>query len=246
MTKAAATSSASGKPPQLVFVDATKLEATGTVSLPGPADICAYSQYFDRVFVDNDDKPEQWMVNPNSEKIDGTNTFVGGGMEDLSMNREGDHVVQNIKDTSEVAVLFYRFPTKDSPEKKAKLQVSTLPAEKPHGLALVDDNKVLIAGGNGKLVLLDYKKGKVIASTDIAPRVDEIAYNPTSGDAYCASGTGVISVVSVGDTQLGHAQTVTSSQGAHSIAVDPKTNSVWIAFAKDDKPFVQRFDVQLR
>jgi hypothetical protein len=34
---------------------------------------------------------------------------------------------------------------------------------------------------------------------------------------------------------------LTSSPGAHSIAVDPQTHTVWIAFAKNDKPYVQAF-----
>jgi DNA-binding beta-propeller fold protein YncE len=107
---------------------------------------------------------------------------------------------------------------------------------------MVDEqNAVLIAGGTGKLVLLDLATGKVLASTDIAPKVDEIAYDPGLHQAYCASGTGVISVVSVDKGALKTLDSIPSAQGAHSIAVDPKTHTVWIAFAKDKNAFVQPF-----
>jgi hypothetical protein len=33
----------------------------------------------------------------------------------------------------------------------------------------------------------------------------------------------------------------TSSLGAHSIAVDSQTHTVWITFVKNDKPYVQTF-----
>ena len=39
------------KPPQLVIIDAAKLEATGTVTLSGPADVCTYSATLNRVAV---------------------------------------------------------------------------------------------------------------------------------------------------------------------------------------------------
>jgi DNA-binding beta-propeller fold protein YncE len=227
------------KPPQLVIVDATKLEATGTVSLPGPADVCTYSAKLNRVVVDNDDKPEQWWIDPDAKKIVSTLALPGLGMEDLAFNDDSTLLVQNLKDSDIIA-------TEDPAQSLIGNRWPTTPVEKPHGLAMAGHDKVLIAGGNGKLVLLNYRTGKVVASTDIAPRVDEIAYNPSSGDAYCASGTGVISVVSVGNEQFGTAQTVASAQGAHSIAVDLKTNSVWIVFAKGDKAYAQQFGVQLR
>jgi DNA-binding beta-propeller fold protein YncE len=110
-------------------------------------------------------------------------------------------------------------------------------------MAMVDEtNAVLIAGGTGKLVLVDLASGKVLASTDIAQRVDEIAYDPGLHRAYCASGTGFISVVSVGKDSLKTLDSIPSSPGAHSIAVDPKTHTVWIAFARDNKAFVQPFE----
>jgi DNA-binding beta-propeller fold protein YncE len=223
------------KPPQLVIVDATKLEATGTVTLPGPADVCTYSAAINRVVVDNDDKPEQWWIDPDAPKIVKDVTYRGAGMEDLAFSADGRLLVQNLKDSNLLL-------TVNHTNADFLSQWPTAPAEKPHGLALVGNDEVIIAGGKGKLVLIDYRTGQVIASTDIAPRVDEIAYDPGIGDVYCASGVGVISVVSVGKDTLGQSKTIRSAPGAHSIAVDTKTHAIWIAFAVGDKAFIQRFD----
>jgi DNA-binding beta-propeller fold protein YncE len=222
------------KPPQLVIVDATKLEVTGTVSLPGPADVCTYSPALNRVVVDDDEKPEQWVVDPDALKIVQTITYPGTGMEDLAFNGDGHALLQNIKDASLLAWA-------DPQNANVGDVWPTAPAEKPHGLAMVGRNEVLVAGGNGKLVLIDDEAGKVVASGDIAPRVDEIAFDPGLGLVYCASGTGVISVVSVGPGTLGPSETATSAPGAHSIAVDTITHTVWIVFAREDKAYVQSF-----
>lgn len=234
------------KPPKLVIIDSIKLEVTGEVPLPEAADVCTYSTALNRVVVDNDEKPKQWWIDPDAKKIVDEITYGGSGMEDLGFNDDGTELIQNLKDANGVSTFEYRVYTasmKTGERDYLPTFGPTAPAEKPHGLAMLPEaNAVLIAGGNGKIVLLDYMTGKVIASADISPRVDEIAYDPGLQRAYAASGLGVISVVAVGDHALKSLGSVPSSQGAHSIAVDPKTHTVWIAYAtKDGKAYVQSF-----
>jgi len=223
------------KPPKLVIIDSTQLAVTGEVPLPGPADVMTYQPQSNRAFVCNDDKPELWIIDPEAKTIVTTLSLPGFGMEDLGFNADGTSLFQNLKDTGVLVKV-------DPAAQTIAAKWPTAPADKPHGLAMVDEqNAVLIAGGTGKLVLLDLATGKVLASADIAPKVDEIAYDPGLHQAYCASGTGVISVVSVDKGSLKTLDSVPSAQGAHSIAVDPKTHTVWIAYAKDTKAFVQPF-----
>jgi DNA-binding beta-propeller fold protein YncE len=223
------------KPLQLVIIDSAKLTVIGEVPLPGPADVMAYNPGLNRAFVCNDDKPELWIIDPEAKVIVTTLNLPGFGMEDLGFNADGSLLFQNLKDTGALVKI-------DPTAPRVVESWPTTPADKPHGLAMVDaQNAVLIAGGTGKLVLLDLATGKVLASADIAQRVDEIAYDPGLQRAYCASGTGVISVVAVDKGALKTLDSIPSVQGAHSIAVDPKTHTVWIAFAKDTKAFVQPF-----
>jgi hypothetical protein len=91
------------------------------------------------------------------------------------------------------------------------------------------------------LVLIDPMSGIISPSCPIAPRVDEIAYDAALHRVYCASGLGQISVVDVTAIALRPLGTIASAVGAHSIAVDPKTHQVWIAFAKSEKAYVQAF-----
>ena len=106
---------------------------------------------------------------------------------------------------------------------------------------MAKDDAFLVAGGNGKLVMMSQKDGQVLASTDIPARVDQIAYDAELHRVYCASGTGKIAVVDVGNGTLKTLGEVASSEGCHSIAVDPGTHTVWIAYAKGDASYVRPF-----
>jgi hypothetical protein len=223
------------KPPKMVVVDSAKLGVAGEVALPEAADLVAYSPVMDRAYVCNDEKPEMWVIDPNTKQILSTLTFPGAGMEDLGFNDEGTVLFQCLKESSQLAKI-------DLKEGKIVTQWPTAPVEKPHGLAMVPGtDSVLVVGGNGKLVLMSLSTGQVIASTDVSPRIDEIAYDPELRRVYCASGLGTISVVSLEQNKLTTLAPLPSSQGAHSIAVDPKTHAVWIVFAKDGKAYVQSF-----
>jgi hypothetical protein len=96
-------------------------------------------------------------------------------------------------------------------------------------------------GGTGKLGLFNLSTGQIVGTADVPPKVDEIAYDPALQRVYCASGLGIISVVGLDRNRLVALPPLTSVPGAPSIAIDPRTHTVWIAFAKNDKPYVQAF-----
>jgi hypothetical protein len=223
------------KPTKMVIVNSTKLDVIGEVALPGPADLVAYHLETNRVFVCNDDKPEMWVIDPMEKRIVSTINFPGGGMEDLGFDSQDTFLFQCLKDSGELAKL-------DLKTEKVVAKWSTSPVDKPHGMAMVPGtDQVLIVGGTGKLGLFDLRTGQIVGTADVSPKVDEIAYDPTLHRVYCASGLGTISVVDLDHQRLAALPSLTSSLGAHSIAVDSQTHAVWIAFAKNEKPYVQTF-----
>ena len=140
-----------------------------------------------------------------------------------------------LKDSSELAKL-------DLKTEKVVAKWSTSPADNPHGMAMVPGtDQVFIVGGTGKLGLFNLSTGQMVGTVDVSPKVDETAYDPTLQRVYCASGLGTISVVGLHHERLAALPPLTSSPGAHSIAVDSQTHTVWIAFAKNDKTYVQAF-----
>jgi DNA-binding beta-propeller fold protein YncE len=223
------------KPPQAVVVDAEKGEVVSKTALSGPADLLALNPRTGLLYVDHDDGKDVWEIDPASGKILKTVALPGDSPEDLGFDAAHERLFQCMKNGSVVAVI-------ELASGKVVESWPTAPAAAPHGMAVITEEHALaIAGGNGKLVLLSDKDGHVISSTDIPPRVDQIAYDKTSHRIYCASGTGKIAVVRLTDGTLSTLGEVASSEGCHSIAVDPQTHRVWIAYAKGDQSFVRSY-----
>jgi len=107
-------------------------------------------------------------------------------------DRASERIYQNIKSNSTVQVI-------DPTTNKVEKTFNTAPATGPHGLA-VDSaaQRLYTAGSNGKLVVIDLKTGKVISTVDIEKGVDQIAYDRTNKNIYCAC-KGAISVAQATD-----------------------------------------------
>jgi DNA-binding beta-propeller fold protein YncE len=73
--------------------------------------------------------------------------------------------------------------------------LSTLPAQKPHGLAIDPKTPIILSRWKRKVVVMDSSTGVCLKSVDIAPGVDQIAFNPGNQRIYCASGQGKLSVL---------------------------------------------------
>ncbi len=225
------------KPPQLVTVDATKLEIIGKVALGGPADLMAFDPKTGNAYVGHDDGKELWVVDTNAQKLVTAVELPSDSPEDLAFDSSFTRVFQSMKTGSLVAVV-------DVATNKVVGKWTTAPAEGPHGMATVPEAEaILAAGANGKLVMMSQKDGHVISSVDIAKGVDQIAYDAGLHHVYCASATGKIVVIDVAKDKLTTLGEVASTEGARSIAVDAKTHAIWIAYAKGDASFVQPFTV---
>lgn len=220
------------RPAQLAIVDAGTLKITGTVALPGPADLLAVSPG-GTAYVCHDDAKEIWVVSPGLAKVEKTLALPGAGPEGVVL--DALHVFQAVKGASAVAVFAL-------PGESPAGTWPTVPAQAPHGMVLVKQAEALaVAGGNGKLVLMSTQDGKVESVCDIPPRVDEIAYDAVLHRIYCASGLGKIAVVECEDGKLTRLGEAADAQGAHSIAVDPQTHLVWVAYMTPAGSWVQSF-----
>jgi DNA-binding beta-propeller fold protein YncE len=222
-------------PPKMVIIDAVKLEVTGEVTLPAAADLMNFNPANGLAYVCNDTAPELWVIDPEAKKITATVTVKGKGMEDLTFDPSGKRLFQAVKTGNYLVVI-------DPADNKVLESWSTAPATGPHGIALVPEaDTILVAGANGKLVLLNRSTGKLVASANIAQRVDEMAYDSELHKAYCASSTGKLSVVEVGADKLTALEDVTAGGPLKSVVVDPKTHTVWVAYTKGGQSFVQPF-----
>ena len=222
-------------PPQMAIVDAAKLEVIGKVPLSGPADLMAFNAKNGLAYVGHDDAKEVWVIDPMAKKITAAIALAGEGPEDIVFDATEARAFQAVKTKNSIAVV-------DTATNQVHTHWPTAPLEGPHGMALAANvDALLVAGSNARLALLSLKDGHVIASAEIAKGVDQMAYDAGLHRAYCACSSGKISVYQVDKDKLTSLGDVTSPQGARSVAVDQKTHTVWIAYAKGDASFVQPF-----
>jgi len=216
---------------KLAIVDRTTLQVVGGVTLPGPPDSLTYCPKTGMVYVDHDDEQDVWVVDPKLQKIDGT-INVPPAPEYVLYDSVSDRIFQNIKSQPITLAI-------DPNGNAIRATWSTLPAEKPHGLAIdAQTRRLFSAGGNGKLVVLDAVTGASIGSVAIATGVDQIAFHPVNKRIYCASGRGKLSVLEETEKGVEPLGDVTTPPGAHTLAIDPATHSVWIAFAKEGAAYI--------
>lgn len=220
-------------PDRVVIVDAATLEITGEVPLPSAPDLISCDPATGLVHVCDDGAPRQWVVDPVAGKIVATIAFSGGGMEDMAFSPDGKCLYQALKQASSVGVV-------DLKSNSVSALWSCAPEKGPWGLAFAP-GKGLLAACAGKLLLLDAKTGKVTATAPIEERVDEMAYDPGLGIAYCSSRKGILSSISVGPDTMTPLGNVPSQQGSANVTVDPVTHLVWIAYPKGDQSYVQSY-----
>ncbi len=215
---------------KIVVLDYTTLKKTGEIAVTGPVDDLVYCAKSGMVYADCDDGTEVWVIDAKTEKIK-TTVKVPKAPEKIEYDKTSGKLYQNIKSDHSVQVID---PMTNTVEKT----FSTLPATGPHGLA-VDSAKgwLFSAGSNGKLVVIDLRTGKVAATADIEPGVDQIAFDKGNGRIYCAC-RGAISVLEEtadGVKSLGKVET---PKGSHTLAVDPKTHAVWTCYFDDKASYL--------
>ena len=220
---------------KLAIVDREKLDVVGEVPLPGAPDGLVFDPKNGLVYVCHDDETDVWVVDPAQKKIVATIT-VEEAPEYIEYDPSSDRVYQNIKSKPIVMVI-------DPAANKVVDTWTTTPAEKPHGLAIHSQaRRLFAAGGNGKLAVFDIKTGKHLDTVDIVPGVDQIAFDPGNKRIYCASGSQGLSVLEETDDGVKLLKNVQTPAGTHTLAVDPKTHAVWIAYSENGKSFVKRLD----
>ncbi len=221
------------KEKKLVIIDAKTLEKTGEVALAGPADDALFDPKNGLVYVCHDDGKDVWVIDPAAGSVLAS-VAIGEAPEVLVYDAGADRIYQNIKSTSLVSVIN---PTTN----KVESEWSVAPATGPHGLAFDGaTHRLFAAGANGRLVVLGSANGNPIVDLTIPTGVDQIAIDPALKLIYCPSRNGSITIIRETDTGAELAGEVQIAKACHSVAVDPKTHAVWIAYADGEHSFVQR------
>jgi DNA-binding beta-propeller fold protein YncE len=217
----------------LAVVDRDNLVLNDKVALPAPLDALAFDPKNDTVYIDEGGGTHIFTVNAKTNKP-GPAVTIPEDPEFINYDPVTDKIYQNIVSTNSVVVV-------DPATNSVTATWSTLPATAPHGQAIDSQTgRVFAVGTNGILVALDIKTGALVAQAPVAPRIDQIVFDPGTMRIYCASGTGVVSVVQETTAGLSALGDVVVPEHAHTITVDPGTHNVWIAYGGAHDDFIMQ------
>jgi DNA-binding beta-propeller fold protein YncE len=223
----------SGAEKGVAVIDRSTLALRTPIATPGPLDALVIDPKRHTLMADEDNGDSIWVISTTTQRVIATvRTPVDSDAAEF--DPISDRVYQNF--TTINAMLVF-----DPATFRELTRYSTLPATKPHGLAIdAPQGRLFAAGSNGKVVVLDMATGRLIAAVPIAPHADQIAIDLQRHRLYCASGNGVLSVL---DERGGTAKLIANvsvPQGAHTIAVDPTTGAVWISYGTEHDDYVMK------
>jgi YVTN family beta-propeller protein len=216
---------------RVAVVDAARLEEVKSIKVPGPTDAILYEPKNHLIYVTHDNGSDVWVIDPSVSKVVAT-IKIPGVPEFMVYDQDQDRIYLNIKTKDTVAVI--------DPAKNAVIaQWPTAAAVQPHGLALdAPNHRVYVAGGSGKLVVIDTKTGAVTQTLDIVSKVDQIAYDPSTGLLYCA-GADKMSVLRAKGAKLTAVGELATAATAKNVAIDPATRAVWTTYTDGKSSFAK-------
>ena len=216
---------------RVAVLDAATLKEVKSIKVSGPTDAIIFEPKNHMIFVTHDEGADVWVIDPSTAKVVASIT-VPGVPEFMVYDESTDRIYLNIKSADKVAVI-------DPNTYKTVAEWATAPAALPHGMALdAVHHRIFTAGGNGKLAVIDTQSGKVTGSTDIAAKVDQIAFDPAKQFVYCA-GTDKMSIVDTSGSAVATVGELSTAATAKNVAVDPQTHAVWTTYTDGKSSFAR-------
>jgi DNA-binding beta-propeller fold protein YncE len=147
-----------------------------------------------------------------------------GTAESGQSNGDGK-VFVNIEDKDQIDVI-------DVAARKVATSWPVAPGSSPTGMALDNASHRLFVGAGPFMVMMDATNGKVVASVPICRGTDATWYDAANTLAFSSCRDGRITVARVTGDTMSVVQTIETSAGSKTMALDPATHRLYVAAAK--------------
>ena len=214
-----------GKADTVAVFDLKTLKILDTVKTGANPDAILYDPPSGRVFTFNGRSQDSTVFDASSGSVLAT---IGlGGKPEFATSDEQGSVFVNIESTSEVVQL-------DSRRLTLSRRFSLKPCEEPTSMAIDRIHHRVFSGCHNRLMpVLDTESGKLTATVPIGAGVDGNGYDPGTETAYSSNGEGTLTVVrEVSPDKFSVVETVKTERGARTMALDLKTQEIYLPTAK--------------
>ena len=217
-----------GRDNDVTIFDLKTLAVQGKVKTGSNPDSIIYEPVTKRVFAFNGRSSDATVFDAKTGAIVAASLPLNGKPEFSQVDGKGN-VYFNLEDKNEIGVI-------DAKTATVTRHYSIAPCDGPSGLALDPKGRLYSVCGRKIMVISDPASGKVIGQAEIGLGVDGVAFD--DGYAFSANGRdGTITMVS--ETSPGKFEavaTITSQNGARTIAADQKAHKLYLPTAEYGPP----------
>ena len=206
--------------------DPASLRTINHIAVGDDVDGIFYDPQNRLVYAVNGDPNMATLIDPATQTKVGT-IALGGKPEFAAFDPATKTMLQNLNDKNAVAVV-------DLAKRAVIDRFALTGCEGPTGMALDDAARRLfvVCNKNATLVVADLNTRKVIQAVPIGGGPDAVAFDPEFHRLYATGKAGVLTVVHQdGPDRYSLVDSVKLHFGAHTLAVDPKTHQVFVAYA---------------
>jgi DNA-binding beta-propeller fold protein YncE len=156
---------------------------------------------------------------------------LDGRPEFATADAKAGRIYDNLEDKSEIAVI-------DAVSHTVLTNWLIAPGEEGSGMAIdLQHHRLFIGcGGSRTMVMMDSTDGRVITSVPIGQGVDANVFDPGTQLAFASCGDGTTTIAHEDGNQLTVVQTLQTERGARTMALDPATHKIYLAWAKFEAP----------
>ena len=213
-----------GRENKVSIVDLKTLQTTSKVDTEANPDAILYEPKNKEIYALNHTGKSVTAIEAATGKVVATIPLAGiaeTGTADPSLGR----VFVNIEDKNSIDVI-------DITTHKVVANWPVAPAESPTGMAIDTATHRLFVGGGPNMVMIDAKSGKVLANAPICRGTDATQFDAGAKMAFSSCSDGHITAVKVDGDKLTVVQTIETTRGARTMAIDPATHRLYTAAQK--------------
>jgi YVTN family beta-propeller protein len=209
-----------GREDKVSVVDAKTLQTLTKIDTGKNPDAITYDPKKKEIYAWNHTGHSASVIDTATGKVVATIPLAGvaetGGV-------DGDRAFVNIEDKDSIDVI-------DTGKREVIAHWPVAPAESPTGMAVDAANHRIFVGGGPELVMIDDTNGKIVAHVPICRGTDATGYDPSTSLVFVSCSDGKVTIAHVdGPAALSVVQTLETSRGSRTIAVDPATHKLYLA-----------------
>lgn len=206
--------------------DLKTLKVTKSIPTGNNPDWIFYEPSQNEVYAFNGNSRSATVIDVAKQEVTAT-VDLPGKPESATADAKAGRVYDNIEDQAEVAVI-------DMKTHKVVATWKNAPAAGASGQAIdLEHHHLFLGCGDDTMTMMDSTTGKVLFSLPAAKGIDSAAFDPGTGYAFVPGGqSGTVTVAKVEGDKLVVVQTLTTAQGAKTMALDPTTHKIYTATVK--------------